>query len=331
MEKYQILAEGLHKALTSDPIHCSHLINVVKTTNNLERQFIRENYFKMYRHELMEDLKSLRQIEGKSFECLMIGLFRSPTEFDSYEIYEAVDGVGTNEEILSEILATRESYKISEIKKFYEFIFSNKLEEVIEEEKLSKDYYNFILKLLENKRRNSISDVNNNNFEKELNNLCNMKIEKTKKMTNEKKADFLSKITLILTQENPLNLKQLKEAFQKKNSMSIEEFINKEFDNPIRAVLLYTLSGHIDYVEFYAKRLMNAMIGEKKDNKKIVRSMVSIYPINMVKFRKFIESEFKTNLDDLISKNTKGYFKELLLVVANNDNSPSIKVEFESI
>ena len=309
MQKYENFASEIQNALTSEPINTSYLINIIKQTNNFERQLIRENYFKLTNIELIEDLKSQRQIEGKSFECLFIGLFRTPTEYDVYEIFEAVDGIGTIEDILSEILGTRDSHRIQEIKKFYSILFSRDLEEVLNEEGLPKDYLNFLQKILMKNEKNENSTKSNSDkilSDFDLKNLNSQNLKKEKKM------EIFSKILYIENSDN------------KKNCEILRKFIEKEFQNekknPLRNLLIYTLNAQSDFIRFYAERLFNALKAEKKDNKIIMRTMLSIYPRHLTEFQTLLKREFKINLKDLISQNATGLFKDLLLQVADSDN-----------
>lgn len=335
MEKYHQLATQTHKALNSSPIDPQFLINLIKQTDNLERQFIREIYYKLFNIELMEDLKILRQLEGKPFEFLVIGLFRSPTEFDTYEIFEAVDGFGTNEDVLSEIMATRNSERINEIKNFYQVLFFSKLEEAIIEEKLPQNYSNFLNKILNRKVENDekiINLINDENsferkkLEKEFFTLKNL-AKDAKNNTKEKRFEIYANI-LLMGNNSDQFINLLKNLYQKNFQKNLSEAISAEFENPLRDLLLYFLKGQGDrnFVEFYAERFFNSFKSEKINNKRIVRSMMSIYPVNMTEFRNYLEVNYKTTMENLISKYCKGLFKDLLIVVGQSDNISNFEI-----
>jgi annexin A7/11 len=337
MEKYTNYAFELRRALKSQPINTTFLINLAKQTDNLERQFIRESYFNLTKIDLIEDLKSLRDIEGFGFEYLMIGLYRSPTEYDVYEIFEAVDGVGTNEDTLSEIIGTRDPYRIQEINKFYSLLFSSELKDVLIAEQLEKDYLKFLNFILFPEKNTSNSNENSNSNSLSLQDRY---IEASLSQLNnfggklmEKKLAILSDI--LIKENNSMFLKELNESYKIKNNRSLNDLIEKEFKNPLKTLLNYTLNGHSDFLRFYAERLINAFNNAKNDSKRIIRSLISIYPVNMTEFRNVMSTDFKIDLDDLITRNTQGLFRDLLLVVANGDNFPKneipFRIEIESI
>ena len=236
MEKYDTIAKGIYNALNSTPINTSFLINTVKLSDNLDRQFIRESYYKQNTMELMEDLKCLRTIEGKSFECLLIALFRSPAEYDVYEIQEAVDGAGTNEDVLSEILGTREPLRIKEIKRFYSCFFLDNLENVIEaeikEKHSSKEYLDFLGKILLNEKLNEKKLTENELAQQRTTNAS--AFNNLKSLSKEKKFEFLSKILL---KSNTEDLKN--------NQKVGEQLFSKNFKNSLEKLYCRLLSTNV--------------------------------------------------------------------------------------
>jgi len=327
MEKYETIAKCLQDALNSEPINTTFLINTIKHSDNLDRQFIRESYYKLTNIELIEDLKSLRTIEGKSFECLLIALFRSPTEYDVYEISEAVDGVGTNEDVLSEILGTRDPHRIQEIKKFYSVFFFNKLEDIIKgeikEEGSSSHYLDFLGKILENKKMANSQNSPNSQMTKDIHFLNNLK--------DLNKGGQIELFSRLLLKENPEYLKGISESIRdlyfKKNGKNI----SLDIENPLGNLFISAIKGQTDFIRYYGERFFSALKGAKKDNKRIVRSLMSVYPVNMTALREFIESEYMVSMDNLITENTKGLFRELLIVVANSDNVMKHGIEITTL
>ncbi|PKU29286.1 annexin a8-like protein 1 isoform x3 [Limosa lapponica baueri] len=66
--------------------------------------------------DLIESLKS--ELSG-DFERLMVALMYSPFKYDAKELHDAMKGVGTSEDVIIEILASRTKAQIKEIIKAY--------------------------------------------------------------------------------------------------------------------------------------------------------------------------------------------------------------------
>lgn len=70
-----------------------------------------------------------------------------PAEYIAKEIHDAISGIGTNEDVLTEILCTRGNYEIQLIVQAYENIYGKSLESEISGE-VSGDYRRLLVMLL---------------------------------------------------------------------------------------------------------------------------------------------------------------------------------------
>lgn len=93
------------------------IIDVLTSRSNAQRQAIEKEYKREYGRDLIEDLKD--ELGGK-FESLMVALVRSPYEFLCRELKKAMDGMGTDEETIVEILAPLTAQEINHLVAVYE-------------------------------------------------------------------------------------------------------------------------------------------------------------------------------------------------------------------
>ena len=128
------------------------LIKLVTSKTKEERIQIRSVYKSLFNSDLIEDLKSNYHF---NFKEVLIGLFYSPVEYDCYHIRKAVKGLGTDEDALIEILATREPERIKEMKEKYKEMFPNR--DMVEDIKndTSGNFWEILNALLNNERGNN--------------------------------------------------------------------------------------------------------------------------------------------------------------------------------
>uniref|UniRef100_A0A8C6ZMT5 Annexin n=1 Tax=Nothoprocta perdicaria TaxID=30464 RepID=A0A8C6ZMT5_NOTPE len=90
--------------------------------------------------DLIESLKS--ELSG-DFERLIVALMYSPFKYDAKELHDAMRGLGTSEDTIIEILASRTKAQIREIIKAYKEEYNSDLEEDIKSE--TSGYFEQIL------------------------------------------------------------------------------------------------------------------------------------------------------------------------------------------
>lgn len=104
------------------------LIEVICRRNNQQRQEIAKDFKTHYGKDLIENLKG--ETRG-NFEALLVALMTPTLDFYCKEIYDACYGIGTDEEVLIEVLCTLSNSEIMMIKDRYQEMFKKDLEDVL--------------------------------------------------------------------------------------------------------------------------------------------------------------------------------------------------------
>lgn len=102
------------------------IIDILTSRSNAQRQEIAKYFLAEYGRDLIDDLKS--ELGGK-FEDVIIALMYPPVTYLCKELHKAMDGIGTNESVLVEILCTKTNEEIKEIVKAYEDLYDRPLAE----------------------------------------------------------------------------------------------------------------------------------------------------------------------------------------------------------
>ena len=95
------------------------IINVATSRTNQQRLQIRDAYKSAYGRDLIADLKS--ELSGHLKDTL-IAMFYHPIDYDCLSLRAAMKGIGTDEDTLIEIIATRPGYMIKQIIERYPVI-----------------------------------------------------------------------------------------------------------------------------------------------------------------------------------------------------------------
>ena len=124
------------------------IIKLVANRTNAQRQKIKLFYKSSYGRDLVEDLK--KELSG-NFEDAVIALFYDPVEYDCYQLRKAMKGLGTDEDTLIEIIATRPNWMIKAINKKYQEMYKKNLQKDVESE-TSGTFKRLLVSLLQGNR-----------------------------------------------------------------------------------------------------------------------------------------------------------------------------------
>jgi annexin A7/11 len=93
------------------------IINILSKRSNKQRQEISKAFTHEYGRDLIKDLKS--ELGGK-FEDAVVALMMDRVEFMCKQLNKAMEGIGTDEEDIIEILCSRSNEEVKEIVHMYE-------------------------------------------------------------------------------------------------------------------------------------------------------------------------------------------------------------------
>uniref|UniRef100_A0A8C9FEN9 Annexin n=1 Tax=Pavo cristatus TaxID=9049 RepID=A0A8C9FEN9_PAVCR len=92
------------------------IINILTNRSNEQRQDIAFAYQRRTKKELSAALKSA--LSGH-LEAVILGLLKTPSQYDASELKAAMKGLGTDEDTLIEIICSRTNQELSEINRVY--------------------------------------------------------------------------------------------------------------------------------------------------------------------------------------------------------------------
>ncbi|KAF7665438.1 hypothetical protein LDENG_00139250 [Lucifuga dentata] len=120
------------------------LIRILTNRNNAQRQAIAKTYKGITEKDLAAGVK--KALNGE-LETLLLALLMTPLQYEAHRLQQAMEGLGTDEETLLEILCTRSGKQLQEIGAVYKQTYKKELDKEIKGE-TSGDFAKLILALL---------------------------------------------------------------------------------------------------------------------------------------------------------------------------------------
>ena len=286
--------DNLHEAL-EDKEGESVIINILCSKSNSELQEIKKEYENKYNENLNEKLNKKLKSKVKD---LIQGLLQDPIEYDANEIFKAIDGIGTDDDTLIEIISSRSQDHLKDVSKKYFETRKVSMENDIKND-TSQAYGRLITQMSKGERsENPYPNIS------EMKKICSqLKGEKNKKLDKDVFVKYFS-------QCSNSELIMIYKIFEKENKKNLLEFINEKFGADSRNLYKAIFSYLANPIKYFTER-----IHTWKD-KIVIRNFVSQRD-NLKEIKEEYKKLYNKDLEDDIKEKTKDGFQKALLSLVN--------------
>ena len=286
-------AEEIHNSLENKEI--GKVVEIICSRSNEQRIKIADAYISNFGVDLKKEIESKLSGNAKN---LVLGCLLTPVDFDAGEINRAIKGAGTDEDLLSEIIATRSSSHLSQVKDRYQELYGENLDKAIIGD--TSSYYQKILIAIINGKR-SENPYPNTQKMKEI-------VEKLKGGEDGKyQKDFFVQSFATCSYGEIIIICRL---FEKTYKQNILDVIKKEIGGDAYDFFKIFLRYVSNSGSFFAEKLHNF---KEKD---LTRILISRSEVNMDEIREEYKELYKTDLIDDLKDKTKDEYQLGLTLLA---------------
>ncbi|XP_061441187.1 annexin A5 [Rhineura floridana] len=300
-------AEALRKAMKGLGTDEEPVLKILTGRSNAQRQEIAVAFKTLFGRDLVDDLKA--ELGGK-FETLMVALMRPTRLFDAHALKHAIKGAGTDEKVLTEILASRTPAEIRNIKQVYQEEYEANLEDHITSD--TSGYYQRMLVVLLQANRDPDGHVNDGLVEKDAQEL--FRASELKWGTDEEK--FIT----ILGTRSVAHLRKVFDKYMTISGYQIEETIDRETSGALEKLLLAIVKCVRSVPAYFAESLFYAMKGAGTNDNTLIRIIVSRSEIDLLDIRQTFRRNFAKSLYHVIQKDTSGDYRKGLLMLCGGED-----------
>uniref|UniRef100_A0A8C2HS15 Annexin n=1 Tax=Cyprinus carpio TaxID=7962 RepID=A0A8C2HS15_CYPCA len=295
-------AEVLRKAMKGIGTDEDAILMLLAARSNVQRQEIKAAYKKAFGKDLVKDLRS--ELGGK-LEDLIVALMFPSTIYDAHELHKAIKGVGTEDQVLIEILASRTCDEMKDIAKAYKKEYGSKLEKDIMGD--TSGHYQRLLLIL-------VLVAN-------LRSVCSLIVFQELFAAGEEKfGTDEDKFINILGNRSAEHLRRVFDAYKKIAGCDIEESIKDECTGNLEALLLAVVKCAKSVPGYFAESVRESMRRAGTDDETLIRIMVSRSERDMLDVRAMYKKKYGESLYSTIQEDTEGdYQKALLYLCGGND------------
>lgn len=275
------------------------IINILTSRTNGQRQVIKEVFNKEYERDIIDDLKSEL---GGNFENVIIALMTPTEEYMCSELNKAMDGMGTDEETLVEILCSKSNEEIQQIVSAYEKLYGRPLAEHMCSE--TSGHFRRLLTLIVTGTRDPIGTTD------------------PAKAKEDAAALYAAGEATLGTDEEVFNsimahssfaqLRLVFEEYKELSGMTIEQAIKHEMDGTLHDAMIAIVECVQSPAAFLARQLHKAMDGMGTDDDRLIRIIVSRSEIDLGTIKDEFERIYDRTLLSAIASETGGDYKKVL-------------------
>lgn len=284
------------------------IIEVLCRRSNAQRLQIAQTFKTAYGKDLISDIKS--EVSG-NFENLLVALLTETNEYYARELYEAMYGTGTDEDVLIEVMCTMSNQEIRLISHVFQRLYGKNLEHELRSD-TSGNFKRLMTSLSCGRRDESmVTDINS-----AMNDAQELKRAGIDKWGTDESA-----FNKIFCLRNHAQLKLVAQEYQKLTNHSLEQDIKKEFSGDIEDGLLSILRVAHNRPEFFARRLHKSMAGIGTNDRSLIRLVVTRCEIDMMDVKEEFQRYYGKSLKSFIKGDTSGHYKHALYTLIAENRS----------
>lgn len=200
------------------------LIAILCNKDPLQIDAIRHAFDRELRRDLIRDLKS--ETSGH-FESSLLQLARGPLLADVHNLFDSMEGPGTKERVLNDVLLGRSNADLRAIKSAYQQTFRRSLEDAVKGDLSMKTERHFMMVLAANRAEDSAPVVPHQ---------IDNDVMELYKATEAKMGTDEMMVCSILTQRNDNQIRAIAHAYKQKFNKDLESVIKSVSSNTSRPI-----------------------------------------------------------------------------------------------
>ncbi|KAM9810283.1 annexin A1a [Neosynchiropus ocellatus] len=296
---------ALDKAIKVKGVDENTIIEVLVKRSNEQRQQIKRAYEQSEGKPLDAALK--KALKG-DLEDVVMALLKTPAQYDAELLKMAMKGIGTDEDTLIEVMASRTNREILDIKKAYKDEYKKDLEDDIRSD-TSGEFRTALLELCKAGRTEGVCDQ-----------LVDSDARSLYEAGEGRKGKDCSAFIEILTSRSAPHLRQVFDRYTKYSKVDVAKAIDLEMKGDIEKCLTAVVKCAGSRPGYFAERLNLAMKGSGTRKHILSRIMVSRSEIDLRKIKEEYKKKFGKTLYQDILDDTKGDYEKILLALCGSEN-----------
>lgn len=297
-------AQAIGKAMLQKNRNVEGILQFMATRNNAQRQLIIREFFRRYRRDLVDDLRTLAPLH----EEVTLSLLLSREIYDSASLYAAVSNADPQHtiDVFIEILCSRQNDEIAIIKRAFNGIFSMDLHEEIA--KITYGPFRTLLCAIADCERDEGDILDENLAKKDAQALYEAVIKKRNI------RDYNTFIEIFGTRTFP-HIEAVCDNFSKISQVDILEILDETLEREFLEGVTAIICNVRDASMYFCERIYRSVCYEEPDYSMLIRCIISRAEIDLQLIKSTFRQTYGRTVYNLIDKDCEFKSKKILLNV----------------
>ncbi|XP_055338778.1 annexin A13-like isoform X2 [Paramacrobiotus metropolitanus] len=311
-------ASSLYNAMKGLGTREKAIIDLLTHRSSQQRRNIAGAYKKLYGKELINAMKGeLKILISGHFEDVLIALLKPPEVYDAEQIHHAIHLPLTDEDMVINIVCTRNNVELNAIKKAYTNLYDKDLALDISSHVHSSTFFKNLITTTLAANRDDDFDSEENDLEHVM-----VAVEQAKwdarALYDAGPKRWASDSTFIplFTGRGLVHLRVVIQELEKLLDMPLEKVLATHLHGDVEKFLERFVKFVKNKHAFFAEILYKSMKGLGTDNRKLIHTIVSRCEKDLDNIKQQFEAAYRKTLESFIIGDTSGYYKQILLALS---------------
>lgn len=298
--------QGLRAAFKGFGTDEKAVIDILTGCDSQQRSSLLVAYKTNYGKDLLAELKS--ELTG-NFETVCLALMRTMPELDAFCCHQAIQGLGTDENCLIEILVTRTNAEIAALKEAYTRLYRKDLERDIKGD-TSGTFRRILVSLLQGRPGDEAS-VDARKVQAD----CEAIFAAGEGQCGTDESVFVQ----VICGNSHKHFMHVFDAYITKTGHDIKTAVKREFSGDSEQAFLKYIAALQNKTDYFATRLYDSMKGLGTRDHDLIRLILSRAEIDLQDIKDAYFIKYKKQLREQIADECSGDYKKVLLKVVGPD------------
>lgn len=302
---YRMQADALRKAMKGFGTDERALIQVLANLDPLQMAAVRATYSQHIKRDLYRDVKS--ETSGYLRQGLL-AVIDGPLMHDAVSVRDSVEGAGTKEWLLNDVVLGRSNADLNAIKSAYETRHHRSLQKDVEGD-LSFKTLNLFSMVLRANRHDDSTPINHQLMHDEARTIHHA--------TAARAVNNVDEVCGIFARSSDPELRAINHEFSQRYHSPLEKHIDSQFSGHMKDALLHMLRSATDPAMRDAVALEDCMRGMGTKDEKLIVRVVRVHwnRAHLEQVKGAYRTKFGTDLVARVRGETSGDYQRLMVAL----------------